>query len=152
MAREEKVWAYAQDAGYTPLEGQCIIVKPAPGDLSDKVLQFFNLSDLCVLQMCESCLILLPFDPTWATLRDETTLVIPYEDIESVNETSDLLNVVIEIKTKTDVIRLTTQQKELSDWRMSGAYATQIIGGIKNWHKENVDATLEALSKLGQSL
>ena len=29
MAREEKVWEYAMDAGFTPLEDRCIIVKGA---------------------------------------------------------------------------------------------------------------------------
>ena len=31
MAREEKVWEYAIEAGYTPLEDRCIIVKGAGG-------------------------------------------------------------------------------------------------------------------------
>ena len=41
------------------------------------------------------------------------------------------------------------QQKELSDIRLSGIYASQYAGGYKNWHAENVDTTLEALSELG---
>lgn len=31
MAREEKVWEYAIEAGYEPLEDRCIIVKGAAG-------------------------------------------------------------------------------------------------------------------------
>ena len=34
MAREEKVWEYVANAGFTPLEDRCIIVKGAAGDLS----------------------------------------------------------------------------------------------------------------------
>lgn len=42
MAREEKVWEYAMDAGFTPLEDRCIIVKGAAGDLSEKIVHFFE--------------------------------------------------------------------------------------------------------------
>mgnify|MGYP007098957053 CR=1 FL=1 len=62
MAREEKVWEYAIEAGYTPLEDRCIIVKGAAGNLSDKIVRFFSACDVAVLQMCENELILLPFD------------------------------------------------------------------------------------------
>ena len=62
----------------------------------------------------------------------------------------DLLNVVIDIETSSGAARLTTQQKELSDLRLSGIYATQYAGGYKNWHAENVKPTLEALSELGR--
>ena len=104
---------------------------------------------MCVLQMCENELILLPFDPVWTSLRKEATLVLPYEDIESVELADDLLNTVITIRTGDDEIRLTTQQKALSDFRMSGLHATQYAGGYKNWHKENMDGTLKALTALG---
>ena len=60
MAREEKVWEYAVDAGFTPLEDRCIIVKGAAGDLSEKIVRFFETCDVAVLQMCENELILLP--------------------------------------------------------------------------------------------
>ena len=52
MAREEKVWEYAMDAGFTPLEDRCIIVKGAAGDLSEKIVRFFETWDVAVLQMC----------------------------------------------------------------------------------------------------
>lgn len=148
MAREEKVWEYAIRAGYAPLEDRCIIVKGAAGDLSDKIVRFFSACDVAVLQMCENELILLPFDPYWATLKEDISLVVPYSEIESVKLVDDLLNVVIDIETSNGGVRLTTQQKELSDIRLSGIYASQYAGGHKNWHAENVDATLEALSKL----
>lgn len=62
MAREEKVWEYAIEAGYEPLEDRCIIVKGAAGDLSEKIVRFFETWDVAVLQMCENELILLPFE------------------------------------------------------------------------------------------
>ena len=149
MAREEKVWKYAIEAGCTPLEGRCIIVKGAAGDLSEKIVRFFSACDVAVLLMCENEMILLPFDPYWATLERNVSLVVPYSEIESVKLVDDLLNVIIDIETNTGSIRLTTQQKELSDIRLSGIYASQYAGGYKNWHAENVDTTLEALSELG---
>lgn len=99
--------------------------------------------------MCENELILLPFESFWGTLERDVSLVIPYADIESVKLIDDLLNVVIDIETSTGGVRLTTQQKELSDLRLSGIYATQYAGGYKNWHAENVKPTLQALSELG---
>lgn len=155
MAREDKVWRYAQEAGYRPLEGRCIIVRPAPGNLSDKIASFFRslvTCDLCVLQMCEHELILLPFSPTWANLQKDVSLVLPYAKIRSVELSDDMLNTVIDIQTESseDAVRLTTQQKALSDWRVSGLNASQYAGGYKNWHKENVEGTLRALAELGE--
>lgn len=148
MAREEKVWEYAVEAGYAPLEDRCIIVKGAAGDLSDKIVRFFDACDVAVLQMCEDELILIPFDQNWATLKKDVSLVVPYSEIESVKLVDDLLNVIIDIETTSGNTRLTTQQKELSNFRLSGAYASQFLGGRVNWHAENVDATLKALSEL----
>lgn len=147
MAREEKVWEYATRAGYTPLEDRCIIVKGAAGDLSDKIVRFFSACDVAVLQMCENEIILLPFDPYWATLEKQVSLVVPYSEIKSVKLTGDLLNVIIDIETSDGSVRLTTQQKELSDIRLSGVYASQYVGGYKNWHAENVEAPLKDLSE-----
>ena len=152
MANEKKIMEYARQAGYKPLENRCIIVKPNPGNLSDKVVSFFKSiieCELCVLQMCKTELILLPFDKMWTYLKKEVSLVLPYRDIESVELTDDMFNTVITIHTKEDTIQLSTQQKALSDWRMSGLFATQYAGGYKNWHKENIEETLKALAKLG---
>lgn len=151
MAREEKVWEYAIEAGYEPLEDRCIIVKGAAGDLSEKIVRFFKTWDVTVLQMCENELILLPFESFWGTLERDVSLVVPYADIKSVELTDDLLNVIIDIETSGGSVRLTTQQKGLSDIRLSGIYASQYAGGYKNWHAENVDATLKALSELGSA-
>lgn len=152
MASEQKIMEYARQAGYQPLEDRCIIVKPAPDNLSEKIVSFFSSivkCDLCVLQMCAHELILLPFDPMWISLQKDISLVLPYGDIQSVELEDDLLNTIITIRAGEDVIRLTTQQKALSDFRMSGLNATQYAGGYKNWHKENLDGTLKALQALG---
>ncbi len=147
MARDEKIWEYARQAGYDPLEDRCIIVKYAPENLSAKITEFFS-SEFYALQMCEHEVILLPFDPTWTSLRKDVSLVIPYGDIRSVELKDDLLNTVIILRTGGDEIRLTTQQKALSDLRTSSFYATKYAGGYKNWHKENLDGTLKALTEL----
>ena len=52
MAREEKVWEYAIEAGYAPLEDRCIIVKGAAGDLSEKIVRFFETWDVAVASRC----------------------------------------------------------------------------------------------------
>ena len=150
MAHEKTVWEYTKQAGYEPLEGRTIIVRPAPNDLSSKIVQFFQwTSDIYALQMCKNELVCLPFDPNWTTLRKEAFLVLPYQDIESIEFSEDLLNTVVELHTQNGDIRFTTQQEALSNCRTSGAYAMQFAGGFKNWHKDNFKATLEALSNLG---
>ena len=149
MARDEKIWEYTRQAGYQPLEDRCIIVKYAPENLSAKIAAFFN-NEFYALQLCEREMILLPFDPNWTSLRKDVSLVLPYEEIRSVELKDDLLNTVIVIRTDSDEIRLTAQQKELSDFRTSGVYATQYAGGFKNWHKENLKDTLKALTELNE--
>ena len=66
------------------------IVKGAAGDLSEKIVRFFSACDVAVLQMCENEMILLPFDPYWATLERDVSLVVPYSEIESVKLVDDL--------------------------------------------------------------
>ena len=146
MATE--VQKFTQEAGYKPLEDRCIIVKYAPENLSEQITAFFN-SEFYVLQMCEHEIILLPFNTTWGNLRKDVSLVLPYGDIRWVELKDDMLNTVITIRTESDTIRLTTQQAELSDLRSSGYYASIFVGSLKNWHKENLDGTLKALTELG---
>lgn len=146
MAKEVK--KFIQGAGYEPLEDRCIIVKYAPENLSEQFAAFFN-SEFYVLQMCEHEIVLLPFNTTWGNLRKDVSLVLPYGDIQSVELEDTMLNTVITIRTGSDTIRLTTQQAELSGLRSSGVYATMYAGSFKNWHKENLDGTLEALKDLG---
>ena len=148
MANE--VTKFTQEAGYKPLEDRCIIVKYAPENLSEQITAFFN-SEFYVLQMCEHEIVLLPFNTTWGNLRKDISLVLPYEDIRSVELEDVKLNTVITIRTMSDTIRLTTQQAELSDLRSSGIYASIYSGFFKNWHKENLDDTLAALKKLGSA-
>ena len=146
MARE--VQKFIQEAGYKPLENRCIIVKYAPANLSEQFAAFFN-SEFYVLQMCEHEIVLLPFNTTWGNLRKDVSLVLPYGDIQSVELEDAMLNTVITIQTRSDTIRLTTQQAELSDLRSSGIYASIYSGFFKNWHKENLDGTLAELKGLG---
>ena len=148
MATE--VQKFTQEAGYKPLEDRCIIVKYAPENLSEQITAFFN-SEFYVLQMCEHEIILLPFNTTWGNLRKDVSLVLPYGDIQWVELKDDMLNTVITIRTESDTIRLTTQQAELSDLRSSGIYATIYAGFFKNWHKENLEGTLKALTELGNN-
>ena len=147
MANEVK--KFVQELGYQPLEDRCIIIKYAPENLSEQIMAFFN-SEFYVLQMCEHEIVLLPFNTTWGNLRKDISLVLPYEDIRSVELEDVKLNTVITIRTGSDTIRLTAQQAELSDLRSSGIYATIYAGFFKNWHKENLDGTLKALTELGK--
>ena len=146
MANEVK--KFVQELGYQPLEDRCIIIKYAPANLSEQFAAFFN-SEFYVLQMCEHEIVLLPFNTTWGNLRKDISLVLPYEDIQSVELEDVKLNTVITIRTRSDTIRLTTQQAELSDLRSSGIYATIYAGFFKNWHKENLEGTLAALKRQG---
>lgn len=147
MATEKKVWEIIENAGYKPLKSRGIIVKYAPQNLSEKIAKFFNM-DFYVLQLCEDEIILIPFNQI-ASLKKEIVLQIPYSTIKSVEITEDILNYVIAIKTNTDLIRLTAQQKELSDLRSSGSLAIESMGlNLKNWHKDNLNATLETLRNL----
>ena len=149
MARE--VQKFIQEAGYKPLEDRCIIVKYAPENLSEQFAAFFN-AEFYVLQMCEHEIVLLPFNTTWHNLCKDVSLVLPYEDIRSVELEDDKLNTVITIRTGSDVIRLTAQQAALSNLRSSSVYATMYAGSFKNWHKENLDGTLKALTALGNGV
>jgi hypothetical protein len=147
MAKE--VQKFIQEAGYQPLEDRCIIVKYAPANLSEQVTAFFK-AEFYVLQMCEHEIVLLPFNRAWHYLHKDVSLVLPYGDIQSVELEDVKFNTVITIRTGSDTIRLTTQQAALSDLRSSGVYATMYAGSFKNWHKENLDGTLKALTELGK--
>ena len=146
MAKE--VQKFIQEAGYQPLEDRCIIVKYAPANLSEQVTAFFK-AEFYVLQMCEHEIVLLPFNRAWHYLHKDVSLVLPYGDIQSVELEDVKFNTVITIRTRSDIIRLTTQQAALSDLRSSRVYATMYAGSFRNWHKENLDGTLKALAELG---
>lgn len=147
MAAEKTVWKIIQKAGFDPIEDMGIIVKYAPENLSAKIASFFSM-EFYVLQLCKAELVMVPFS-AMATLKKEIALQIPYSSIKSVEIAEDLMNYLITIKTDTDTLRLTTQQKELSDLRSSGSLAVYSEGlKISNWHKENLDRTLEQLKSI----
>ncbi len=103
-----------------------------------------------MLQLCQEELVLIPFG-VFSTSKKEISLQIPYGDIKSVTVVEDGLNYQISITTDTDILRLTTQQKELSDFRSSGTLTIYSEGlKISSWHKENLDRTLEALKNIHQ--
>ncbi len=160
MATEQKVFEIIREAGFEPVEDRGIIVKYAPGNLSEKIADFFSM-EFYVLQLCKEELVLVPFSTLTAGLKKEVTLEIPYAGIRSVEVTEDMLNYQITITTDTDTIRLTTQQKELSEFRSSGTLASGVsflnLGATSaglfhksiNWHRKNLDGTLEDLKRLG---
>ena len=159
MATEQKVFEIIQAAGFEPLKDRGMIVKYAPGNLSEKIADFFSM-EFYVLQLCREELVLVPFSTLTAGLRKEVALEIPYSSIRSVEVTEDLLNYQIAITTDTDTIRLTTQQKELSEFRSSGTLASGVsflnTGAMStglfhksiNWHRKNLDGTLAALKSV----
>lgn len=120
MATEKKVWEIIKSAGFEPIADKGIIVKYAPENLSAKIAQFFS-AEFYVLQLCRDEIVFIPFSTMTAALKKEVTLQIPYSAIKSVEITEDMLNYEITVTTDTDTIRLTTQQKELSDFRSAGA-------------------------------
>ena len=103
------------------------------------------------MQLCKDELVLVPFSTITAGLKKEVTLQIPYSTIKSVAVTEDMLNYQIAITTDTDTIRLTAQQKELSGFRSTGMLAFYNDGlKMSNWHKENLDETLNMLRNIGK--
>ncbi len=151
MADEKKVLDIIKEAGFEPLEDKGIVVKYAPENLSERIADFFSM-EFYVLQLCREELVLVPFSRITAGLKREVALQIPYSRIRSVDVAEDMLNKQIAITTDTDVIRLTAQQKELSEFRSTGMLAFYSNGlKMANWHQENLDGTLEALKGLGKS-
>lgn len=151
MATEQKVYQILKQAGFEPIEDRGIIVKYAPENLSAKIAHFFSM-EFYVLQLCRDELVLIPFSTMSMGLKKEVTLQIPYEEIRAVQVSEDMLNYQIAITTDTDTIRLTAQQKELSDFRTAGVLTVYSEGlKMSSWHKENLDATLQALRDLGRS-
>lgn len=158
MPAEKIVKEMIKDAGYTPMEDRAIIVTYAPANLSEKITRFFS-NEFFVLQMCESSLVLLPFGRMSFMLKKNVALEIPYDSIHKVEIREDLLNYRIELDTDDGLIALSAQQKELSEFRTSGTLSVGMSGlgsgivgpkelKVENWHRSNLDATLEALKAL----
>lgn len=146
----KEVQKFIREAGYQPLVDRCIIVKYAPKNLSEQIPAFFK-AEFYVLQMCKHEIVLLPFNRVWRYLCKDVSLVLPYEDIQSVELEDVKFNTVITIRTRSDTIRLTAQQVALSGLRCSGRYAVLYAGSFRNWHKDNMDGTLKALTELGNN-
>ena len=76
---------------------------------------------------------------------------LPYDEIRRVTVSEDLLNYRIAIETGEGAVTLTAQQKELSDLRTAGmlSFYSEGLLSVSSWHRENLDATLQALQALG---
>lgn len=147
MAKQTFIWDIIKDAGYEPIENKNIIVSYAPANISDSVVKFLNCSnEFFVLQICEDELVFVPFSKMTYGLKREVALAIPFETIQSIDVSPSALNYIITIKTKDNELRLSTQQKELSDFRTSAFLAYENL--FKNWHKINLDETMDALKEL----
>lgn len=158
MPSEKIVHDILKKAGYSPMKDRSIIVTYAPANLSEKIVRFFS-NEFFVLQMCESSLILLPFGRMSFMLKKNVALEIPYKSIRKVDIQEDMLNYRIELDTDDGIIALSAQQKELSEFRTSGTLSVGMSGlgsgitgskylKVKNWHRSNLDATLESLKAL----
>ena len=95
--------------------------------------------------------VLLPFSALTAGIRREVSLRLPYDEIRRVTVSEDLLNYRIAIETGEGAVTLTAQQKELSDLRTAGmlSFYSEGLLSVSSWHRENLDATLQALQALG---
>lgn len=150
MAKQTKIWDIIKSAGYAPIENRNIIVSYAPANISDSIARFLGCSnEFFVLQICADELVLVPFSKMTRGLKKEVALAIPFETIESIQVSTSALNYIITIKTEQDELRLSTQQKELSDFRLTGLLANEDLG--KNWHKINLDETLNALEEINKN-
>jgi len=150
MAKEKEVQEVISKIGYEPMEGRCIIVSYAAANLSDKIAKFFQ-NEFYVFQMCKKEVVLVPFGQWKLDLKKEVTLDIPYEIIKSIQIVESGLNYKVTIETDDDEIILSAQQKELSDWRSAGTLAGTwgvLVKFSDNWHKANLDDTLEELRNL----
>lgn len=147
--REVKIWDIVENIGYQPIKNQSIIVSYAPENLSDAITKFFISTPFYALQICETELVLIPFGTLSLEVKKEVTLEIPFSSIKNVDVKEKGLNYHIGIVTKDGIIELSTQQKELSDLRMTGVITNSIFFS-KNWHKENLDVTLKRLKELGR--
>lgn len=158
MPAEKYVTEFVKEAGFTPIPDRAIIVTYAPANMSERVVKFFS-NEFFALQMCQDSLVLLPFGRMSFMLKKDVALEIPYNTIRKVEVKEDMLNWRIELDTDEGMIALSAQQKELSEWRHSGTLSVGMSGlgsgimgsgalKVANWHRSNLDATLEALKAL----
>lgn len=147
MAKENKLWEIIENAGYIPIKNRSIVVFYTPENMSERIAKFFAYKEYFVLQLCQNELLLIPFSQLTYGLKKEVALAISIDSIKSIEITEYGLNFHITIETQDDKITLSAHQKELSDMRGSGLLAG-FFTLSKNWHKENLDDTLIALSNL----
>lgn len=149
MAREIKILENLREFGFRPIENTAILVKYDTPNLSAKIVDFFNF-DYYVLQLCADELVMIPFSKMTGLLKKEVTLQISFDSISSVEVDAKGLDYKIKIHSQDGDIQLATQQKELADFRISSSYANDTFLGLgsKNWHKENLDNTLNKLRQL----
>ena len=158
MPAEKYVTEFVKEAGFTPIPDRAIIVTYAPANMSERVVKFFS-NEFIALQMCQDSLVLLPFGRMSFMLKKDVALEIPYNTIRKVEVKEDMFNWRIELDTDEGMIALSAQQKELSEWRHSGTLSVGMSGlgsgimgsgalKVANWHRSNLDATLEALKAL----
>ena len=158
MPAEKYVTEFVKEAGFTPIPDRAIIVTYAPANMSERVVKFFS-NEFFALQMGQDSLVLLPFGRMSFMLKKDVALEIPYNTIRKVEVKEDMLNWRIELDTDEGMIALSAQQKELSEWRHSGTLSVGMSGlgsgimgsgalKVANWHRSNLDATLEALKAL----
>ena len=158
MPAEKYVTEFVKEAGFSPIPDRAIIVTYAPANMSERVVKFFS-NEFFALQMCHDSLVLLPFGRMSFMLKKDVALEIPYNTIRKVEVKEDMFNWRIELDTDEGMIALSAQQKELSEWRHSGTLSVGMSGlgsgimgsgalKVANWHRSNLDATLEALKAL----
>ena len=146
MSSENKVAQRLVEAGFRPIANRAIVVTYAPENLSARIASFFA-NAFYVLQLCEEGIMLLPFGRLTGSLGKEAALTLGWDAVRAVTVSEDLLNERIEIATDEGNVALSAQQEELSDLRSSGALASDWLG--RNWHRENLKGTLDALKKMG---
>ena len=134
--------------------GAPVIVSYAPANLSDAIAKFFTVStEFFVLQICRNELVFVPYSKMSYGIKKEVTLSIPFSQIRKITVEPKGQNYFLIIETDKDDIVLSVQQKELSGFRTSGFLGSETtlkhLIFPSNWHKENLDATLEALKKIG---
>ena len=151
---KETLWEIIKAAGYEPIENRSIVVSYASSNLSDAIIKFFTeAKEFFVLQICREELVLVPYGKISWGLKKEVTMSIPFSDIQKIEVEPAGLNYHLIIDTESGRITLSTQQKELSDFRSSGLLGYEGSKNwkrffMRNWHKENLDATLEALKAI----
>lgn len=149
MADTKRINTILEKMGYEPEEGKLIVVSYAPENLSDRIRKLLN-NNFYALSFCKESIVLLPFSTLSVDVKKEVALELPFSAISSVEVSEKRLNYRIDIRLDDEVISLSTQQAELSVFRMSGYYSVEDWTFINNWHKENLKETLKALEKLGK--